>query len=350
MASTRRMREYAMRTQTELQNRRAAALSLPSTGAQREHAPGIPAHRHEIPFAFDVVEPAQQERAEPHHRVDDAEEGLRRLAAQRVELSTPGVFSRYAIWRITLAESGGGVLGAAAKRSRRRRRWRSRPSAISGAIFEPAPCSTWVWLRYPLSASARLTRPPLFRQRLELPDHRYPLLFVVRGLGHVVGHHEQAARGHRGLSVVALIEAPARDLHDARVLVRQVDLFLVLNAPAGRGRWTAARLATAAARLLGTRGELGLIVGLILLLHPRFDLAPRLGNRRPARLPALKLLGDRHAIGDSGGIRLLGELQQRLPLPLELPLELLRVAVGERAVAARVGVDLGPIHSAQARA
>lgn len=45
-------------------------MILRSSEAQREHPSDVPAHRHEIPFAFDMVEAAQQELVEPHHRFD----------------------------------------------------------------------------------------------------------------------------------------------------------------------------------------------------------------------------------------------------------------------------------------
>ena len=57
-----------------------------SAGAEREHPLDVPGHGDEAPLAADIVEPAQQELAESHHRFDDAEHRFRGLLAQGVEL------------------------------------------------------------------------------------------------------------------------------------------------------------------------------------------------------------------------------------------------------------------------
>ena len=48
------------------------------------------------------------------------------------------------------------------------------------------------------------------RQGLELGQRRLDLLLVVGRLNHVRRHHQHAARGYRGLRIVALLEAAAR--------------------------------------------------------------------------------------------------------------------------------------------
>ena len=57
-----------------------------STGRQRKHPLDVPGHGDEVPLATDVVEPAQQELAESHHRFDDAEYRFRGLLAQTIKL------------------------------------------------------------------------------------------------------------------------------------------------------------------------------------------------------------------------------------------------------------------------
>ena len=72
-----------------------------SAGLHREHSLAVPAHRHQIPLAFDVIEPLQQALAIAHHRFDDAEHGFWSLLAQPVEFfPTKTLYSR-AIERAT---------------------------------------------------------------------------------------------------------------------------------------------------------------------------------------------------------------------------------------------------------
>ena len=51
--------------------RRRDALSA---GLQGEHALDVPAHRHQVPLALDVLESPQQTLAIAHYRFDDAVE------------------------------------------------------------------------------------------------------------------------------------------------------------------------------------------------------------------------------------------------------------------------------------
>jgi hypothetical protein len=85
-------------------------------------------------------------------------------------------------------------------------------------------------------------------------QHRLDLLAVVACLRHEARNDEHAAGVDCRLRVVALVEA-ATGLHDARLLVRQVDLILVLRAADRRLRNLAARSLSSVALGL-TLGEL----------------------------------------------------------------------------------------------
>jgi hypothetical protein len=60
------------------------------------------------------------------------------------------------------------------------------------------------------------------RQGPDLVQHRLDLLLVVGRLNHIDRHHQQAARRHRRLRIVALLEAAARNRHDARVFRKHI--------------------------------------------------------------------------------------------------------------------------------
>ena len=79
------------------------------------------------------------------------------------------------------------------------------------------------------------------------------------------------------------------------------------------------------------------------LLRPRLDRCPRLGELRQALLPSRQFLGDRHPVRHLRLIRRLGAGHEFGHLGLQPCLDLARVLVRQRAVAAGVGVDLGPI-------
>jgi hypothetical protein len=53
---------------------------------QGEHSLDVPTHRHQIPFAFDALESAQQILAVSHHRFDDPEHRFGCLFAQPLQL------------------------------------------------------------------------------------------------------------------------------------------------------------------------------------------------------------------------------------------------------------------------
>jgi hypothetical protein len=152
------------------------------------------------------------------------------------------------------------------------------------------------------------------------------------------------------LGVVGLIESTAGDLHDARVLVGQIDLIFLLHSTGwGLGR-AAAGLPSRALFLLCARGQLGLMFNLLArkaLLRSRLDLRLRLGDRRQTQLPSLELLRDRHPVGNIGGIRPLGQSQQLLHFLLQLLLDPFGVTVGQRTVPARIGVNLRAIQPAE---
>ena len=55
-----------------------------SAAGESKHALDVPGHGDEGPLAFDLVETAQQELPEAHHRLDDAEHRFGGLLAQAV--------------------------------------------------------------------------------------------------------------------------------------------------------------------------------------------------------------------------------------------------------------------------
>jgi len=79
-------------------------------------------------------------------------------------------------------------------------------------------------------------------QLLELLEHRSDLLFFVGCLRDLGAQHQEALGSHRRLSVVALIKAPARHRHDARVLIGEVGLLLAVDSTTGRFGRPPARL------------------------------------------------------------------------------------------------------------
>src|SRR5215210_3827193 len=127
-----------------------------------------------------------------------------------------GVFSRCAIASTGVEWSGGG--GDEAKRSASGGWCGWRPIAISGSISAATQACTLASLKHPLSASS-VSIAPTFRQLVELLQHRHDLLLVVACLHHIIGDHQQTARRHRRLGVVALLEAAARHRHDAALFV-----------------------------------------------------------------------------------------------------------------------------------
>jgi hypothetical protein len=91
-------------------------------------------------------------------------------------------------------------------------------------------------------------------------------LLVVRGLNHLRGDDEKAVRRHHRLSVVALLEPPARHRHDARIFIGQIDLIRRSRSLLGRLRRLASRLLARGCGLRLPRRELGLVLGRLLLI------------------------------------------------------------------------------------
>ena len=180
----------------------------------------------------------------------------------------------------------------------------------------------------------------------DLVQHRLKLLLVVGGLHHIGGHHQQAARGHHRLRVVALFETAARHRHDTRLFVGQIDLVGGQRTFHRRLRRLATGLLARRCGLCFPRRELRLMLGLL-------PLEPLLGTRLDRRtgccqllqslLAPCQFLRERHAVGNIRLIRRLGLRQQVRHLGLQLRLDLARVLIGQRAVAAGIGVDLGAV-------
>src|SRR5690606_34768640 len=89
------------------------------------------------------------------------------------------------------------------------------------------------------------------------------------------------------------------DRHDARVLIRQVDLLFVFNLATRWLRWPTGRLLACLLLSLRTCRELRVVLGLLTLLRARLDLLLRLGNRRQPRFAPRKFLRYRHPSGRS---------------------------------------------------
>src|SRR5215469_16597901 len=238
---------------------------------QGEHPLQIPTHRHQAPLATHVLQSSQEELAKSHRRFDDPEDRLGRLLAQGIELSARGSL-----------QSMPHLLHC-----RGRSAWRLRigckafsPALVMALTLErdqrlDARCRTSLdVLLAQISAVSQqaLGTSQLFGQPLELLDHRDQLLFIVRRLRDRRGHYQQTLGGYDRLGVVGLIESSARHWHDARVLVREIDLLLGTH-PTTRGLgWSSARLLARVLLLFFARGELLLIPRFLALLHASLDL------------------------------------------------------------------------------
>jgi len=85
------------------------------------------------------------------------------------------------------------------------------------------------------------------------------------------------------------------------------------------------------------------LVPLEAFLGPRLNRRLGLGQLRQPRLAPRQFLGDRHPVRHIGPIRRLSLGHEIGNLGLQLPLDLTRMLIGQRAVAAGIGMDLGPI-------
>ncbi len=149
------------------------------------------------------------------------------------------------------------------------------------------------------------------RQRHNLLQRGHDFALVVGRLAHMPGDHQHRLGVHAGLGVVALLEAAARHGHDARLLIREVDLVAAPGTRLGR-------LGVLAAGFLA-RVALGLALGLLglellLLRLEAFgcalrDLGLGLRNGSEAILPPGDLGGHIHAVGRAGAIARLRQCQ-----------------------------------------
>ena len=88
------------------------------------------------------------------------------------------------------------------------------------------------------------------------------------------------------------------------------------------------------------------MLGLLALeafLGPRLDLGARLGELCQPLLAARQFVGDRQAVGEVRPVRRLGLGQQLGHFGLQLRLDLAGMLIGQRAVPAGIGVDLGAV-------
>jgi hypothetical protein len=99
------------------------------------------------------------------------------------------------------------------------------PSRRGQRIKARLQASTFASLKYPLSAGSVPTSPSASGRRRAAPASALRLPLVVGRLRDIGGHDQKAARRDDGLRVVALIKAAARDRHDARLFIAQVDLI-----------------------------------------------------------------------------------------------------------------------------
>src|SRR5271156_4986115 len=115
---------------------RRRARAAGSGGAEREHPLHVPGHGDEAPLTTNIIDPAQQKLAEPHHRFDDPEYRFRGLFAQSIKL--------FAVGRLQTVGHGLDRRRVVRRRRRsgkslaQRLMMRCRPSAISGSMFVAA--------------------------------------------------------------------------------------------------------------------------------------------------------------------------------------------------------------------
>ena len=136
------------------------------------------------------------------------------------------------------------------------------------------------------------------------------------------------------------------------VFVGQVDLILGTGPGRRRLRRSAARLAARRLRLRRAGAHLRFMLGLLArkaLLGPRLDLRLGRGDAGQALRAPGQLFRHRHPVRHIRGIGGLRQRHQLGDLGLQLRFELARMLIGQRAVPAGVGVDLGAVqrHRAQ---
>ena len=179
----------------------------------------------------------------------------------------------------------------------------------------------------------RLIQP--LRERPELGHHRRDLLLVVGRLGHLRDHDQHGLGIDHRLGVVALLESAAGDLHDAGVFVGQIDLVVRARTRLGRLRWLASGLLAGGLFLGLTRGQFGVILGLLpleALFGLRFDLGLGLGDGGQAIFASRDFVRQADPVGDRPLVCRLRQFHHLLDLGLELGLDLLGVTIGQGAV------------------
>lgn len=262
--------------------------------AQRGHAFQVPRQAHQGPFVLDIRQPAQQELAETHHRLGDPEYRLHRLLAQCIGRA-PGLG----------LESVLHVLDRAGRLLQRCR------LALAPVPMVGVPANGKQWLDpggltdfdvlFTEVAGIAQQLPRLVQplgERLELGQHRRDLFLVVARLGHMRRHDQHGFAIDQRLGVVALLEAAPGHLHDARVFVGQIDLFVRVRADLRRLRRLAAGFLATGLAL----GQLGLILGLLPLEAfpgPRFDLGLGLCDSGQTVFAPLELVGQADPAGRS---------------------------------------------------
>ena len=149
----------------------------------------------------------------------------------------------------------------------------------------------------------------LFRQSVDLLQHRRDLLLVVGRLNHCRGDHQKARRRHHRLRVVALVEAAARHRHNPRISsVRLIWSFGCGPSTGGAGGLPPLLLAIRS-RLGLPRRQLGAMLSRLpreAFRGARLDLGARLRKLGQTILTARQFLRDRHAIDHFGLVRELG--------------------------------------------
>ena len=159
-------------------------------------------------------------------------------------------------------------------------------------------------------------------------------------------HHHQHRLGiDRGLGVVALLEAPARGGHDARLFVGEVDLVAALGRTRRRLRVGPTRLLAlfALALALGAFGLVVLLLDGLALARTLLDLGLGLRDGAQALLAPRDLSGYVQPVIDRTAVAVFGQLQQLLHFCAQLGLDPVGMLPGQRLVLARVGRDLGAV-------
>ena len=177
---------------------------------------------------------------------------------------------------------------------------------------------------------------------LNLIQYRSNFALVVGGLRDVQCHHQHRLGIDRGLGVVALLEAPARGGHDARLFVREVDLVAGLGLARRWLRvWPTRLLARLALRIaFGSLGFKLLLLNGVPLARTPLDLDLGLSYAFQTRLAPRDLRRHIQTVIDGMAVALFGQLQQLLHFCPQLGFDLVGVLPGQCPVLAGVGRDL----------